>query len=89
MDGADFSDSTLFFSLFLTVIPSPETYLAAENIHNRRQLEKMLSRADTNAPQLMDSQALLYLENKTHTHTHTLIMQIMRTQIHREHQSQF
>lgn len=61
-----------FFFLFLTVIPSPETYLAAENIHNRRQLEKMLSRTDTNAPQLMDSQALLYSENKTHTHTLTL-----------------
>lgn len=47
------------FSLSPTVAPSPGTYLAGKNTHNRRQTEKMLSHADKKKK-----------EKKKHTSTH-------------------
>lgn len=43
------TSATAPFFLFLSAIPSHETYLAAQNIHKRQQLEKMPSHADTNS----------------------------------------
>ena len=87
--GADFSDVPL--SLSLAVISSPETYLAAENILNRRQLEKnAVTRRHNRTPTHTLSGFVLREQNtQAHTHTHSLIMYNMWTLIHREHQSQF
>lgn len=70
MGGADFSDVPL--SLSLAVISSPETYLAAENILNRRQLEKNAVTRRHNRTPTHTLLGFVLREQNTQAHTHTL-----------------